>query len=163
MEQHEDWNRNLEFLGHIGHRYTLWLPRFWLFDVAQADVQFAQLLLVHRTGRLAHQILRALRFRECDYVAYRFRTGHHGHDAVQAKGQTAVRRGAELEGSEQETELLFCLFRSDIQRAEHLGLDFLAMNTHRTATDFPTDEHHVIRSEERRVGKECRSRWSPYH
>src|SRR5215475_5804619 len=22
---------------------------------------------------------------------------------------------------------------------------------------------HVIRSEERRVGKECRSRWSPYH
>ena len=24
-----------------------------------------------------------------------------------------------------------------------------------------TDE--IIRSEERRVGKECRSRWSPYH
>ena len=22
---------------------------------------------------------------------------------------------------------------------------------------------HVFRSEERRVGKECRSRWSPYH
>ena len=22
---------------------------------------------------------------------------------------------------------------------------------------------HMIRSEERRVGKECRSRWSPYH
>ena len=32
-----------------------------------------------------------------------------------------------------------------------------------------TDKYHVyiankdIRSEERRVGKECRSRWSPYH
>ena len=24
-------------------------------------------------------------------------------------------------------------------------------------------EHHLARSEERRVGKECRSRWSPYH
>ena len=24
-------------------------------------------------------------------------------------------------------------------------------------------EHDVFRSEERRVGKECRSRWSPYH
>ena len=24
-------------------------------------------------------------------------------------------------------------------------------------------EHNVLRSEERRVGKECRSRWSPYH
>ena len=23
--------------------------------------------------------------------------------------------------------------------------------------------HHSLRSEERRVGKECRSRWSPYH
>src|SRR5256885_2864831 len=26
-----------------------------------------------------------------------------------------------------------------------------------------TDAHHPKRSEERRVGKECRSRWSPYH
>ena len=25
------------------------------------------------------------------------------------------------------------------------------------------DEEHRTRSEERRVGKECRSRWSPYH
>src|SRR2546426_437972 len=24
-------------------------------------------------------------------------------------------------------------------------------------------EHDALRSEERRVGKECRSRWSPYH
>ena len=23
--------------------------------------------------------------------------------------------------------------------------------------------YHSVRSEERRVGKECRSRWSPYH
>ena len=26
-----------------------------------------------------------------------------------------------------------------------------------------TDPTFVMRSEERRVGKECRSRWSPYH
>ena len=25
------------------------------------------------------------------------------------------------------------------------------------------DIAHKVRSEERRVGKECRSRWSPYH
>src|SRR2546422_5599205 len=30
----------------------------------------------------------------------------------------------------------------------------------RRLLDFP---RHVARSEERRVGKECRSRWSPYH
>jgi len=27
----------------------------------------------------------------------------------------------------------------------------------------PASESEVVRSEERRVGKECRSRWSPYH
>ncbi len=26
-----------------------------------------------------------------------------------------------------------------------------------------TENFQVVRSEERRVGKECRSRWSPYH
>src|SRR2546425_261028 len=29
--------------------------------------------------------------------------------------------------------------------------------------DVPPVERHAPRSEERRVGKECRSRWSPYH
>ena len=30
-------------------------------------------------------------------------------------------------------------------------------------TTTPVGEQQVARSEERRVGKECRSRWSPYH
>ena len=29
--------------------------------------------------------------------------------------------------------------------------------------DFGFQSNHAERSEERRVGKECRSRWSPYH
>ena len=29
--------------------------------------------------------------------------------------------------------------------------------------DYTLDDYYLIRSEERRVGKECRSRWSPYH
>src|SRR2546429_5362635 len=29
--------------------------------------------------------------------------------------------------------------------------------------DYATQTRVIIRSEERRVGKECRSRWSPYH
>ena len=28
---------------------------------------------------------------------------------------------------------------------------------------WPSRHHRMFRSEERRVGKECRSRWSPYH
>ena len=32
------------------------------------------------------------------------------------------------------------------------------------ATDVKAqDKREMFRSEERRVGKECRSRWSPYH
>src|SRR3712207_9159147 len=38
-----------------------------------------------------------------------------------------------------------------------LGVDVLA------SAPGPTDSGFAARSEERRVGKECRSRWSPYH
>ena len=31
------------------------------------------------------------------------------------------------------------------------------------STPFHTPQSYIERSEERRVGKECRSRWSPYH
>ena len=34
-------------------------------------------------------------------------------------------------------------------------------NTCKRGSDYAAKE--VTRSEERRVGKECRSRWSPYH
>ena len=45
--------------------------------------------------------------------------------------------------------------------AKRLGADGLKV----AVLDMgPTDETvAAIRSEERRVGKECRSRWSPYH
>ena len=36
-----------------------------------------------------------------------------------------------------------------------------ALNYNRIVAE--TDQTLEIRSEERRVGKECRSRWSPYH
>src|SRR2546425_10698604 len=32
-----------------------------------------------------------------------------------------------------------------------------------SASTSPADTFKTVRSEERRVGKECRSRWSPYH
>ena len=42
-----------------------------------------------------------------------------------------------------------------------------ALNAAEKTADNMKDEYvsveHLMRSEERRVGKECRSRWSPYH
>ena len=43
--------------------------------------------------------------------------------------------------------------------ADHGGFELKeALKKHLDAEGYK-----VIRSEERRVGKECRSRWSPYH
>ena len=48
------------------------------------------------------------------------------------------------------------------------GISALVINTVNslglyTKDAFSTDSDEETRSEERRVGKECRSRWSPYH
>ena len=40
---------------------------------------------------------------------------------------------------------------------------YLLQNCHFTPMDLISIRMLLARSEERRVGKECRSRWSPYH
>ena len=42
------------------------------------------------------------------------------------------------------------------------GMDYMVCYDYRTL-DFDKSIFDRYRSEERRVGKECRSRWSPYH
>src|SRR2546426_10612258 len=47
-------------------------------------------------------------------------------------------------------------------RGSRKGTPFAAQQAAMNAANMARD-HGVRRSEERRVGKECRSRWSPYH
>ena len=43
-------------------------------------------------------------------------------------------------------------------------IDYIVEETKKIlAIDSPSGYTKEVRSEERRVGKECRSRWSPYH
>src|SRR2546421_8847477 len=49
------------------------------------------------------------------------------------------------------------------ERLAREHLDELRGADHRSAVGVPVEQELVERSEERRVGKECRSRWSPYH
>ena len=60
--------------------------------------------------------------------------------------------------------------RNDLIFGVEQGFDFVAASFVRCADDIVQlrnllSEHgdNDMRSEERRVGKECRSRWSPYH
>ena len=54
------------------------------------------------------------------------------------------------------------------RRNKH-GMDFVALESIRCLQELDHENEYFIlvapgeRSEERRVGKECRSRWSPYH
>ena len=48
------------------------------------------------------------------------------------------------------------------RRPRHLARAVLDTESH-TAVCFAAPTVEMARSEERRVGKECRSRWSPYH
>ena len=45
----------------------------------------------------------------------------------------------------------------------HLGSQISNIREIRTAVNEACRVYALTRSEERRVGKECRSRWSPYH
>src|SRR2546429_827489 len=49
------------------------------------------------------------------------------------------------------------------ERGEHLLVEPVEVVLVREHAVQPAQEAHPYRSEERRVGKECRSRWSPYH
>ena len=56
--------------------------------------------------------------------------------------------------------------RSDILGKAGLRRDGVEHGTGGRPVDRPEldlNQRHAERSEERRVGKECRSRWSPYH
>src|SRR3712207_9209083 len=64
--------------------------------------------------------------------------------------------------------ILFTLFlvMELVNRHSTWGRNVFAVGGNRRAARFagvPIDRTRFFRSEERRVGKECRSRWSPYH
>src|SRR3712207_2059992 len=50
----------------------------------------------------------------------------------------------------------------DIRRVANLD-EYLGQNIQCKVIELNRSRNNVVRSEERRVGKECRSRWSPYH
>ena len=54
-------------------------------------------------------------------------------------------------------------YRNDLRVAAHSPLQAALSESSGEAVSGPRALAVYCRSEERRVGKECRSRWSPYH
>src|SRR5256886_12474100 len=52
---------------------------------------------------------------------------------------------------------------TNVDYQQHSQFEFKSFSISSAATHAPCSSLTVSRSEERRVGKECRSRWSPYH
>src|SRR5688572_28255575 len=88
----------------------------------KSQAELAQLLFIDRAGRLHQQVLRTLGLREGDDIADRLGPGHQRHQAVQAEGDAAVRRRAELQVVEQEAELGARLLLRNAQRLEYFRL-----------------------------------------
>src|SRR5690606_12978308 len=104
------------------------------FGLAQTNIQFAQLLGVHRTGGVRHQTGSRLRLRKRDDIANRFGAGHQHHQPIETESQATVWRRTIFQGIEQEAKLLFGLFRANTQHAEYGFLHLAVMNTDRAAT-----------------------------
>src|SRR4029079_18959330 len=68
------------------------------------DAELGELCVVHRAGRSGEQIRPARGARKRDYVANRVAPRDQHRDPVQAECETAVRRGAEPQRFQQETE-----------------------------------------------------------
>ena len=62
-----------------------------------------------------------------------------------------------------------CPQRDRTESEGYEGVQTYIWMTEDNVVEVPFDKEHLLevilspRSEERRVGKECRSRWSPYH
>ena len=66
------------------------------------------------------------------------------HQAVDAQGDAAVRRGAELQGVQQEAESLAGRRGVDAQQPKHLLLKLLVVDTDRAAAGLVAVDHQVV-------------------
>ena len=136
-KDYEDWLKIVERQEDVANLPAGWVPaiQFLSFDETGLPLGFLALRLS----------LNDKLFVEGGHIGYSIRPNQRG------KGY----------GKEQ--------LRLGLAEARKQGLKRMLINTcevyrpHESATAIATGLAPAERSEERRVGKECRSRWSPYH
>ena len=109
-----------------------------------ADVHLAQLFVVHRRRGAAHQVGAALGLGEGDHVADVGDAAEDHHQPVQAQGDAAVRRGAVLQGVEEEAEFQLLCRGVDAEQGKELLLHVHAMDTDGAAADLAAVDDDVV-------------------
>jgi len=85
-------------------------------------------------------------------------------ERLQAERDAPGRRGEKLERNPERRHRLATVFTTVFLVLSILLFAVAVPGTWARRTLLDTDRYvATVRSEERRVGKECRSRWSPYH
>ena len=77
---------------------------------------------------------------------------------VKRKAKIKVKRIHEIEAKVKHDVIAFLT-----SITEQVGIKARYLHQGMTSSDVLDTAFNIQRSEERRVGKECRSRWSPYH
>ncbi len=108
------------------------------------EMQLGELLALNRGRGIGERAGGLLGLGEGDHVADGAGPGEHHHQAVEAKGNAAVRGRAEFQGAEEEAELLLCLFLFNAQHFEQPRLHFRAVDADRAAADLAAVKDKVV-------------------
>ena len=106
--------------------------------------QFGQLFPFHRRGRASQRTGGAAVLGERDYLADGRSLQDHRHGAVHAQRQPAMRRRAEIEGPQEEAELLLRFFFGESERGEYLPLDVAVVDADAAAAQLLAVHDQVI-------------------
>ena len=92
-------------------------------------MKFVELRLVNSRWRIDHHIAALIVLRECDVVTDRIAAAEQCAYTVKAECETSVRRSTELEGIDDKSELVCCLFLADSENFEHALLERSIVDT----------------------------------
>ncbi len=109
-----------------------------------ADAEQVELRLGDRQGRVRHRVGAGLGLRERDHLADVLLAGEDRDQAVDPDGESAVRRRAEFERVEEETELAIGLLLVDAEQREDAPLLVALVDSDRTGPELPAVEHEVV-------------------
>ena len=82
---------------------------------AYVEAELVQLYGVYLRRSVDHHVTALVVLREGDVVAYGLLSAEEGTDAVETEGKSSVRRCSELEGVDDESELVLGFFLSDAE------------------------------------------------